>query len=284
MTSGFLTTQQVQDLLDVDASTIYRMAGDGRLPAVRIGRQWRFPAADIEAMLRPGGAAPGAPAPGAPARVGDRASGLLSVGTRTVSGAPHRPTRSAGELITTPHGAEPLPPALATATLEVVAPALGVSMVVTDLAGQPLTPIVNPAPAIVTLSRDPDFSIACATEWRGFAHEPHLAPRLQPGRFGFLCAHSFVRQGTSLVAMVLAGGIAPAGSDDPGFFHLDADRHAVVLETLPRTAALLSRLVAPATDAPATDAPATDAPGPAAPAPDAPADDPPASGGDPSTA
>jgi excisionase family DNA binding protein len=34
-----LTAQQVQDLLDVDASTIYRMAGDGRLPAVRIGRQ-----------------------------------------------------------------------------------------------------------------------------------------------------------------------------------------------------------------------------------------------------
>jgi len=281
MTSGFLTTQQVQDLLDVDASTIYRMAGDGRLPAVRIGRQWRFPAADIEAMLRPGGTAPhasarDASAPDASVPVGARASGTALAGARPAVGAPHRPTRSVGEPVATsaPHDEAPLPPELVTATLEVVAPALGVSMVVTDLAGQPLTPIVNPAPAIVSRSQDPDFGTACATEWRSFAHEPHLAPRLQPGRFGFLCAHSFVRQGTSLVAMVLAGGIAPAGSDDPGFFHLDADRHALVLETLPRTAALLSRLVAPAADLPAADAPVADAP----------VADAPASGDDPTTA
>ena len=250
MTSGFFTTQQVQDLLDVDASTIYRMAGDGRLPAVRIGRQWRFPAADIEAMLRPGGTAPHAPAPHASAPVGDPASGAAPTGAVSALAGTQLPARTAGGSLATsaPHDAIPLPPELATATLEAVAPALGVSMVVTDLAGQPLTPIVNPAPAIVARSQDPDFGTACATEWRGFAHEPHLAPRFQPGRFGFLCAHSFVRQGTSLVAMVLAGGIAPVGSDDPELFHLDADRHAVVLETLPRTAALLSRLVAPTDD------------------------------------
>jgi hypothetical protein len=81
-------------------------------------------------------------------------------------------------------------------------------------------------------------------EWRGFAHEPHLAPRLQLGRHGFLCAHSLVRRGTSLVAMVLAGGIAPECSDDDDLFHLDAEGRRRVLETLPRTAALLSRLVA----------------------------------------
>jgi hypothetical protein len=133
---------------------------------------------------------------------------------------------------------------LATATLEAIAPALGVTMVVTDLDGQPLTPLVNPAPAIAKLAGDPAFTVACSAEWRGFAHEPHLVPRLQPGRFGFLCAHSLVRRGTSLIAMVLAGGISPDGVDDPELFHLDADRRAVVLETLPRTAALLSRLVA----------------------------------------
>ena len=254
MTSGFLTTQQVQDLLDVDASTIYRMAGDGRLPAVRIGRQWRFPAADIEAMLRPGGATPdtSAPVEGRP------------LGPAPAGGEPALPptdrrggTAAAPVAVPTTSTESPLPAQLATATLEVVAPALGVSMVVTDLAGRPLTPIVNPAPAIVARSQDPDFGIACATEWRGFAHEPHLAPRLEPGRFGFLCAHSLVRRGASLVAMVLAGGIAPAGSGDSELFHLDADRRALVLETLPRTAALLSRLVAPATSSPHDDHPTT---------------------------
>ncbi len=51
MTQKLLTAHQVKDILDVDTSTIYRMAGDGRLPAVKVGRQWRFPADQIERLL-----------------------------------------------------------------------------------------------------------------------------------------------------------------------------------------------------------------------------------------
>src|SRR3989304_7971 len=47
----FLTTRDLQDLIRVDKSTIYRMAEDGRIPAVKIGRQWRFPADKVEAWL-----------------------------------------------------------------------------------------------------------------------------------------------------------------------------------------------------------------------------------------
>lgn len=253
MAATFLSTQQVQDLLDVDASTIYRMAADGRLPAVRIGRQWRFPADQIEAMLQPGGAGVPADTAGRPVANGAHARGLAP-GPRFVP--PIAGQRAAAAVAApTPPSDSPLPPYLATATLETVAPALGVSMVVTDLSGRPLTPIVHPAPAIIARNQDPEFFTACSTEWRGFAHEPHLAPRLQPGRFGFLCAHSFVRQGASLVAMVLAGGIAPEGSHDPELFHLDADRHAIVLETLPRTAALLSQFVTAAAAMTAHDRP-----------------------------
>lgn len=49
--TNLLTARQVQEMLDVDRSTVYRMAGDGRLPAVRIGKQWRFPATEIERMF-----------------------------------------------------------------------------------------------------------------------------------------------------------------------------------------------------------------------------------------
>lgn len=226
MTSSMLTAQQVQDLLDVDASTVYRMAGDGRLPAIRIGRQWRFPAEEIEALLVPRGNSAGSRQVGPPTSPRP-ASHVVPAAIPL----PHEPGEDA-----------PLPTGLATAVLEAVAPALGVTMVVTDLSGRPLTPLVNPAPGIVTGSQDPSFATECSREWRGFAHEPHLAVRLQPGRFGFLCAHSLVRNGPTLVAMVLAGGIAPEGIADPDLFALDDERRGVVLETLPRTAALLSRL------------------------------------------
>jgi excisionase family DNA binding protein len=230
--TGMLTAQQVQDLLDVDASTVYRMAGDGRLPAVRIGRQWRFPAEAIERLLVPAGMSATSPATSAPSV---SANGVLP------------PTTPAGDAAATPSEVATSAGTagslvLAQDVLETVAIALGVTMVVTDLEGRALTPIVNPAPALVQLLDDPAFTAACTIEWRDFAHEPLLAPHLQLGRHGFLCAHSLVRQGTTLVAMVLAGGIAPPGAEDPDLFHLDDDQRRRVLESLPRTAALLSRL------------------------------------------
>ncbi|MCB8983339.1 MAG: PocR ligand-binding domain-containing protein [Ardenticatenaceae bacterium] len=49
--SEFLTTSQVQDLLQIDRTTIYRMLSDGRLSGVKIGAQWRFCKDNIDALL-----------------------------------------------------------------------------------------------------------------------------------------------------------------------------------------------------------------------------------------
>lgn len=38
-------------MLGVDKSTVYRMAADGRLAAVKVGRQWRFPAGPLHDLL-----------------------------------------------------------------------------------------------------------------------------------------------------------------------------------------------------------------------------------------
>jgi excisionase family DNA binding protein len=240
MTSGMLTAQQVQDLLEVDASTVYRMAGDGRLPAVRIGRQWRFPAEAIERLLVPADVTARPPAAATVPNAREHAARPAPIA------APPPLQPSAEAPVTALSAVDPaaagLPSVLAQDVLETVAPALGVTMVVTDLEGRALTPVVNPAPALVQLLDDPAFAAACTIEWRDFAHEPLLSPHLQLGRHGFLCAHSLVRRGTTLVAMVLAGGIAPADAQDPDLFHLDAAARRRVLETLPRTAALLSRL------------------------------------------
>lgn len=46
-----LSARQVQEILHVDRSTVYRMAEDGRLPGIRVGKQWRFPAGEIYALV-----------------------------------------------------------------------------------------------------------------------------------------------------------------------------------------------------------------------------------------
>lgn len=50
-TVTLLTPKTVQLILNVDRSTVYRMAQDGRLPAIKVGRQWRFPRAEMEKAL-----------------------------------------------------------------------------------------------------------------------------------------------------------------------------------------------------------------------------------------
>ena len=47
----FLTVRQLQDLLQVDRITVYRMLRDGRLQGFKVGRQWRFSRQAIESWL-----------------------------------------------------------------------------------------------------------------------------------------------------------------------------------------------------------------------------------------
>ncbi len=47
-----LTARQVGERLQLSISTVYLYAVTGELPAVRIGKHWRFPAAAIEAKVR----------------------------------------------------------------------------------------------------------------------------------------------------------------------------------------------------------------------------------------
>jgi excisionase family DNA binding protein len=70
----FLTTEEVLEYLQVNLRTVYRLIKAGKIPAVRVGRQWRFRKRDIDAWLdsqRPRGgpraataAAPAKPAAG----------------------------------------------------------------------------------------------------------------------------------------------------------------------------------------------------------------------------
>jgi excisionase family DNA binding protein len=62
-----LTTEEVLDRLQLNIRTVYRLIKAGKLPAVRVGRQWRFRSRDVEAWIAKGGAVPDdAPEPRTP--------------------------------------------------------------------------------------------------------------------------------------------------------------------------------------------------------------------------
>lgn len=192
-----LTAHQVEEMLRVDPSTIYRMAADGRLPAVKVGRQWRFPADGVQALLG---------------------------GTSTPIGP----------------GGPRLDPMAVQPALDLAASMLGVMLVATDMDGSPISEVANPCPWFAEHADDPGTIAACLVEWKAMADDADLAPHFQTGSLGFQCARVFVRAGSELVGMVLAGGVAPPGSAAEGLYELDEDRRHDVLRTLPKVAAALS--------------------------------------------
>ncbi len=212
-----MSARDVEALLGIDKSTVYRMAYDGRLPAVRVGSQWRFLAEPIRGML-------------------DGAGAERAVAVRSPR------SRSSHTLSTT--DAPRLEP-----VIEVAADLLGVMMVVTDMEGNPATKVANPCPWFIDRQEDPAILDACVKDWHAFADEREFAPAFRVGPHGFECARALVRDGNQLVGMVLAGGIAPgdlapggARNGPDGLYHQTAEERASLLAALPRIAASLSRV------------------------------------------
>ncbi len=225
-----LTAQHVQMLFHVDRSTIYRMAEDGRIPAIKVGRQWRFPREQVLALLE--GAA----------------------GTTRPDATPTAATLGLASVLTLPGAPAPaLSAAVAEPVVQVASDLLGVMMVVTDMDGRPVTGVTNPCPWFASRLGDPHLLDACTAEWRELADEVDFEPRFRTGALGFDCARAFIRHGSTLVGMVMAGGVAPVDDlptavaegasprEIAGLYRLDDAGRARVLAALPRVAAALSR-------------------------------------------
>jgi excisionase family DNA binding protein len=177
MTEMF-TAKEMQDLLHVDRSTIYRMAEAGQLPAVKVGKQWRFPSGQVEHWLN------------------------LQTATPTPSLAAHAESFT-GDF------AAMLPLDCVQLIQDAFAEALGVMLVVTDLDGQPITQVSNPLPLYRLLSETEKGHEICHETWQELGRVPALEPRFMPGFAGLLCARALVRIGNELKAMVILFGLAP---------------------------------------------------------------------------
>lgn len=221
-----LTATQVQNILHVDRSTVYRMAESGRLPAIRVGKQWRFPADEILALVSDLSGTPGGSETGEP---GGRVD------------APSTPLVSRGATPAVDHLGQQVNTKTASAVVEVAAELLGVMMVVTDMEGRPITPIANPCPWFITHGQDPEVMAACSAHWQELADDNSFEPAFRLGPAGFECARAFLRSGRELVGMVLVGGVCTAGDHDPDLHSLDSRQRTRVLAALPRIATAISR-------------------------------------------
>ncbi|MFV9673699.1 MAG: helix-turn-helix domain-containing protein, partial [Acidimicrobiia bacterium] len=139
-TPTYLTARDVQELIRVDRSTIYRMAESGRLPAIKIGRQWRFPSDAIHEWL---GTAPNGDA----------------------SALPRSSTQDVADLF---------------------AELYGVMVIVTDIAGNPLTSVSNPCGYFSAVAGEASALERCITEWKALGNQFDFEPRLRPSHLGFL--------------------------------------------------------------------------------------------------
>lgn len=221
----YFTARDLQEMIRVDKSTIYRMAESGRVPAVRVGRQWRFPAAEVRRWLA------GETAP--------------DNGTNTpTSGPPAAATHDLAALF---------------------ADLFGVMVVATDMEGRPFTPVINSCGYFDAVAEAPGAVERCVDEWRTYSSDYDLEPRLHTSHLGLLCARAYIRRGNELIGMVLAGGIAPEQwppdvetaeeislaskttadiilSNADEVYHLDGSAREALLRGLSRLGTHLSRL------------------------------------------
>ena len=115
MKAELLTTKEVEDLIQLNRVTIYRLIREANFPAVKVGGQWRFPREAVEAWLVEQGRVP------EPASVGEATTEDSETQT------PRQPTLT--DLFATPE---------IISVLEAFSKAVGLSVLVTDKCGQTL--------------------------------------------------------------------------------------------------------------------------------------------------
>jgi excisionase family DNA binding protein len=183
MMTEMLTAKDVQALLQVDRTTVYRMAEDGRLPAVKIGKQWRFSAEQLQQQLGLPAAAEGLPAPeDRSSRRSPATSGLKAL----------------------------LPVECVQLMQNNFADLLGVMLVVTDMDGRPLTQPSHTCGLFDVINETPGALQSCMDSWRMMAQAIDLEPRFSRTHLGLLCGRAMIRVGAELQGMVVAGCVAPA--------------------------------------------------------------------------
>lgn len=181
--SEMLTAKEMQSLLQVDLSTIYRMAEAGRLPAMKVGKQWRFPADKVESWFQ----------------------NQMTFQAKPFNGESTVPDNSRDQDL-----ASLLPLECVQLIQITFAELLGVMLVVTDLDGNPITRPSHACGLFQAVSEVPQALQKCIQSWSEMANAIDIEPQFNRSHLGLLCARALIPVGSELKGMVIAGCVAPS--------------------------------------------------------------------------
>ncbi len=164
--ADLLTTRELQDLLKVDRTTIYRMLKDGRITGVRVGNHWRFSREEIESIF-----------------------------SSSVSG------EKESERMPT----DVLPLHCVRPIQQVFAEIAQVGSLTVAPDGQPLTEISNSCEFCSLVLKSESGRRACVASWKKLAEQPERKPRFVTCHAGLNYARARIEVEGQLAAMVIAG-------------------------------------------------------------------------------
>jgi excisionase family DNA binding protein len=189
MPDRLLTTRELEDRLQLDRVTIYRMVKDGELPALRVGGQWRFSADAIDVWLEGRDRKTNdtvATIPVVPDLAGLRLSDLIPV--KTLQGIQDQ-----------------------------FAAVLGVSSFITDLDGQPFAPCSRCSRFCQLVHTTPAGIAGCQSSWRAVTRSAEEGVNIHTCHAGIRYASAPVMVGSQRVGMVTAGQFLTEAPDPVTF-------------------------------------------------------------------
>ena len=206
MEKNLLTAKQVQELLHVDRTTIYRMLKDGRLTGIKVGERWRFSEQEVDGLL---------------------------------SGASHLDDESL------PISADALPLHCMQPVQDVFAEIAEVGAVTANVNGRPLTRISNSCDFCKLIMGSEDGRQACIESWRKLAQSGNQTPDFINCHAGLQYARARIEVGGELIAILVAGQFyvnSPEPEEETERLQALAKKYHIDLELLTRAAEQISVL------------------------------------------
>jgi excisionase family DNA binding protein len=167
-----LTVKQLQEILQVDRTTIYRMLDSGELSGFKVGSQWRFSRSVIEKWLQ-------------------------SRQQQTFSHEPSPPATAPTRDI--------LPWTCVQAVQDVFAEALDIGAITTDPGGHPLTEFSNCNPYCALINGTASGRRRCQQSWARLGKQQEERPEIARCHAGLSYARGRIRIDGRPVAMTFAG-------------------------------------------------------------------------------